>query len=91
MEWLFFATLFFNIWTAAITGNINLSFVIELKGIILFLPLIIVLLFGLYSAVVILYRVFTFNNCENAAVELQEQIEEAKRDLQSKGIVLKSK
>ncbi|XP_017888730.2 dolichol-phosphate mannosyltransferase subunit 3-like, partial [Ceratina calcarata] len=64
---------------------------IELKRVILLLPLIVVLLFGLYSAIIILYRVFTFNNCENAAVELQEQIEEAKRDLQSKGVILRSK
>ncbi|XP_017885269.1 dolichol-phosphate mannosyltransferase subunit 3-like [Ceratina calcarata] len=91
LEWLLFATLFFSIWITAITESINLSFIIELKRVILLLPLIVVLLFGLYSAIIILYRVFTFNNCENAAVELQEQIEEAKRDLQSKGVILRSK
>ncbi|XP_017879157.1 dolichol-phosphate mannosyltransferase subunit 3-like [Ceratina calcarata] len=91
LEWLLFATLFFSIWITAITESINLSFIIELRGIILVLPFIVLLLFGLYSAIVILYRVFTFNNCESAAVELQEEIEEAKRDLQSKGVVLKSK
>uniref|UniRef100_V9IHH8 Dolichol-phosphate mannosyltransferase subunit 3 n=1 Tax=Apis cerana TaxID=7461 RepID=V9IHH8_APICE len=56
-----------------------------------FFPLIVLFICSLYAAIIILYRVFTFNNCEHAAIELQEQIEEAKKDLQNKGIVLKSK
>lgn len=91
MEWLLFLTLFFGIWISVITGNINSVFITEWKQVILFFPLIDLILCGVYAAVVILYRVFTFNNCEKAAAELQEQIEDAKKDLQSKGIVLKNK
>lgn len=72
MEWLLFATVFFGIWIAAITGNINSIFITEWNQVILFIPLIILFLFGLYAVIIVLYRVFTFNNCENAAIELQQ-------------------
>ncbi|CAL7936278.1 unnamed protein product [Xylocopa violacea] len=91
MEWLLPVTFFFSLWVAAITENLNLPFIIEWKHLFLFVPLIVLFLFGLYAAIVVLYRVFTFNNCQNAAVELQEQIEEAKKDLHNKGVILKGK
>ncbi|XP_050586802.1 dolichol-phosphate mannosyltransferase subunit 3 [Bombus affinis] len=91
MEWLLFAVLFFSIWIAAITESVNLSFIKEWKQFVLFLPPIALFVCSLYAATVILYRVLTFNNCEHAAIELQEQIEEAKKDLQNKGVVLKCK
>lgn len=33
----------------------------------------------------ILYRVFTFNDCPEAAAEIQRQIKEARADLSAKG------
>ncbi|XP_033215089.1 dolichol-phosphate mannosyltransferase subunit 3 isoform X2 [Belonocnema kinseyi] len=45
----------------------------------------------LYAASAVFYRVFTFNNCESAALELRKQIEGAKSDLISKGIKFKEK
>ncbi|KOX78339.1 Dolichol-phosphate mannosyltransferase subunit 3 [Melipona quadrifasciata] len=91
MEWLLFAVLFFSIWIAVISGNVNLHFIKEWKQFVLFLPPVALFVCGLYAAIVVLYRTFTFNNCEQAAMELQEQIEEARKDLQTKGIVLKCK
>ncbi|XP_076285818.1 dolichyl-phosphate mannosyltransferase subunit 3 isoform X2 [Lasioglossum baleicum] len=91
MEWLLFATIFFGVWFSAITGNINLSVIREWHQVVIFLPLIALSLFGSYAVITVLHRVFTFNNCENAAVELQHQIEEAKEDLRSKGVNLKGK
>ncbi|KAK9296126.1 hypothetical protein QLX08_009762 [Tetragonisca angustula] len=91
MEWLLFAVLFFSIWIALISENVNLHFIKEWKQFVLFLPPVVLFVCGLYAATVVLYRTFTFNNCEQAAIELQEQIEEAKKDLQTKGIVLKCK
>ncbi|XP_076241673.1 dolichyl-phosphate mannosyltransferase subunit 3 [Calliopsis andreniformis] len=91
MEWLLFATIFFGIWIAAVTGNINSIFITEWKPVVLFLPVIALFLFGLYAAITVLYRVFTFNNCESAAIELQQQIKEARQDLQMKGVILRSK
>ncbi|KYQ48777.1 Dolichol-phosphate mannosyltransferase subunit 3 [Trachymyrmex zeteki] len=86
LEWLSCATVIFGVWFATITSNSVL--VKEWREIILFLPIISLFLFGLYAITVVLFRVFTFNTCESAAIELQRQIEEAKRDLQSKGIIL---
>merc|ERR1711976_965218 len=50
-----------------------------------FLPIYAVLLFGIYSVVVILYRVATFNDCPEAAEELRKQISQAKQELGAKG------
>ncbi|XP_076760399.1 dolichyl-phosphate mannosyltransferase subunit 3 [Xylocopa sonorina] len=91
MEWLLLVTFFFSMWIAIITENLNLPFIVEWKHLFLFFPVIVLFLFGLYAAIVVLYRVFTFNNCENAAIELQEQIEEAKKDLHNRGVILKGK
>jgi len=87
LEWLSCATLFFGMWFATITSES--TFVKEWHEVIFFLPVIFLFLFGLYAATVVLYRVFTFNTCESAAIELQQQIEEAKKDLRSKGVTLR--
>lgn len=89
LEWLSGATVIFGIWLATITSNS--TFVKEWHEIILFLPIICLFLFGLYAATVVLYRVFTFNNCNSAAIELQQQIEEATKDLESKGVIFSRK
>ena len=52
------------------------------------LPVYLVVVFGCYSLATVGYRVITFNDCEAAAKELQEQIVEAKKDLTKKGIKL---
>jgi len=70
LEWLSCATVIFGVWLVTITSNS--TFVKEWHEIILFLPIISLFLFGLYAATVVLYRVFTFNNCESAAIELQQ-------------------
>lgn len=51
------------------------------------LPFYGVLLFGAISAIIVLYRVFTFNDCPDANEELQSQIKQAKADLQKKGFI----
>jgi Na+/H+-dicarboxylate symporter len=51
-----------------------------------FLPLIVILLFGLYSATVILYGVLTFNDCKKEYFELKRDIEEAESFLLKNGI-----
>lgn len=70
LEWLSCASVFFGIWIAAITSSSSL--LKEWHEIILLLPVIFVGLFGLYAATIVLYRVFTFNTCESAAIELQQ-------------------
>jgi len=55
------------------------------KFILLPLPIHILGVFGIYSAFVVLWRTFTFNDCPEAAKELQSQIIKAKADLRKKG------
>jgi len=55
------------------------------KDAILVAPFAAVFLFGLYSLVVVLYRVAIFPTCPDAAVELRKQMVEAEADLKSKG------
>ncbi|XP_066577373.1 dolichol-phosphate mannosyltransferase subunit 3 [Amia ocellicauda] len=52
------------------------------------LPVYLLVCFGCYSLATVGYRVATFNDCEAAAQELQEQIQEARRDLKSRGLRL---
>ncbi|XP_075464244.1 dolichol-phosphate mannosyltransferase subunit 3 [Ascaphus truei] len=49
-------------------------------------PVYLLVVFGCYSLATIGYRVATFNDCEDAAKELQDQIKEAKKDLVSRGL-----
>ncbi|KAH7976242.1 hypothetical protein HPB52_010318 [Rhipicephalus sanguineus] len=49
------------------------------------LPLYACIVFGVYAASVVIYRVLTFNNCEAAAAELKKQIVEAREDLKKRG------
>jgi len=53
--------------------------------IIQFLPIILIIILGIMSLIIILYRVVTFNDCELAAKELKEEIKEAKIALKKKG------
>ena len=51
------------------------------------LPVYTVVIFGLISAGIVIYRVLTFNDCPEANQELQKQIEQAKADLRSKRFI----
>ena len=51
------------------------------------LPIYGLVIFGAVSASIVLYRVFTFNDCPEANKELQSQIKQAKADLQKKGFI----
>lgn len=86
LEWLFGISVFLGIWCALISRQIQTQLLEEWMYIIIPLPLLLMIIFGLYSATVVLWRVYTFNNCEEAAKELQKEIQQAKADLQQKGI-----
>ncbi|XP_067832171.1 dolichol-phosphate mannosyltransferase subunit 3 [Heptranchias perlo] len=49
------------------------------------LPAYLLVAFGCYSLATVGYRLATFNDCEAAAEELRSQIQEARKDLASKG------
>lgn len=86
LEWISVASAVFAVWYSLIGGYVKHPMIETNMNLILVSPLIFIVLFGLYAVFVVLYRVFTFNNCEEAAKELQAEILEAKKDLQDKGI-----
>ncbi|XP_065091662.1 dolichol-phosphate mannosyltransferase subunit 3 [Ochlerotatus camptorhynchus] len=88
MEWLMAAVAFFGVYLAIVCRQVKHDVFDQYMLEIQLSPLILLVLFGLYSVTVVLYRTLTFNNCEEAAKELLEQIKEAKKDLRSKGMVL---
>jgi dolichyl-phosphate mannosyltransferase polypeptide 3 len=88
LEWVFGAGLAGLLWIAMLNGYF-FTFGIPFFH-VQFLPIYGVLLFGIYSVVVILYRVATFNDCPEAAEELRRQVVQAKADLSSKGIKFES-
>lgn len=85
MEWLALLTVIIGVWFTILTQNIyNLA--IDFPNASFLWPLGLVVLFGLWALTVIVYRVITFNDCQEAAEELQQQIKEAKEDLKKKGL-----
>ncbi|GLV37033.1 Dolichyl-phosphate mannosyltransferase subunit 3 [Carabus blaptoides fortunei] len=86
-EWLVAASVVLAIWAAVVTNKIDSQFTRQYMHLIIPSPLIFIILFGLYAATVVLYRVFTFNNCEEAAVELKKEIIHAREDLKKNGYV----
>lgn len=88
LEWISALSAVFAIWYSLIGGYVKHPAIDQNMNLIIISPLLFVLLFGLYAATVVLYRVFTFNNCEAAAKELQAEILEAKKDLQDRGLIV---
>lgn len=86
LEWISVTSAVFAVWYSLVGGYVKHPFIENNMNIILVSPIIFVILFGLYAASVVLYRVFTFNNCEDAAKELQAEIAEARKDLLDKGL-----
>ncbi|CAG9815195.1 unnamed protein product [Phaedon cochleariae] len=90
-EWLSGGGILFAIWFYLITSKDNNDFIRDNYELILYSPIIFIILFGLYAATIVLYRVYTFNDCEEAAVELQKEIVEAKEQLVKLGFKLQEK
>ncbi|CAM1326229.1 Uncharacterised protein g9201 [Pycnogonum litorale] len=83
LEWLAGLSLFLITWILLLSGR--LSFIIPDSHLILFLPIYVAVIFAIYAASVITYRVFTFNDCFQASESLKREIIEAKADLKSIG------
>ncbi|XP_077295832.1 dolichyl-phosphate mannosyltransferase subunit 3 [Arctopsyche grandis] len=85
LEWLTAVMVVFGVWITIVLGYVQSPLTDKWMHIIIPSPIIFVILFGLYAVFVVLYRVFTFNDCEYAAKELQGQIVQAREDLKQKG------
>ncbi|XP_034255888.1 dolichol-phosphate mannosyltransferase subunit 3 [Thrips palmi] len=86
MQWALAFAAFTGLWATLVANAAQPeNYLHNHELLVLALPVILIGLFGLYAVFIILYRVFTFNDCEEAAAELNKQIKEARKDLKSKG------
>ncbi|XP_065067072.1 dolichol-phosphate mannosyltransferase subunit 3-like [Rhopilema esculentum] len=84
-EWVFALTLYAILYFLALKNALPFDVSETTKFAIQLSPIILIGLFGVYSVLVIAYRVATFNDCNDAAEELKQQIKEARKDLTAKG------
>ncbi|XP_035204837.1 dolichol-phosphate mannosyltransferase subunit 3-like [Stegodyphus dumicola] len=68
LEWLAGVALIISVWYSLLINNIFLK---ENDWHSWLVPIYAVIAFGIYSLIVILYRVYTFNDCPEAAEELK--------------------
>ncbi|BFZ10962.1 hypothetical protein BsWGS_14001 [Bradybaena similaris] len=83
-QWLAGVGSFMAVWLAYVVGYFSANLRKEYNDIIVVLPLYLLISFACYSVAVIGYRVATFNNCEEASIELKQEIEAARKDLEKK-------
>uniref|UniRef100_A0A6M2E2D9 Dolichol-phosphate mannosyltransferase subunit 3 n=1 Tax=Amblyomma tuberculatum TaxID=48802 RepID=A0A6M2E2D9_9ACAR len=80
MQWLLGLSIFVAVWGALLSQRMGAA-----DTHIWLLPVYTCVVFGVYATSVVIYRVLTFNNCEEAATELKKQIVEAREDLKKRG------
>ncbi|XP_047238825.1 dolichol-phosphate mannosyltransferase subunit 3 [Girardinichthys multiradiatus] len=86
LQWLLGVSLLGAIWTVVAFDLLELGLPRTYREVAWPMPLYLLVSFGCYSLATVGYRVATFNDCDEAARELQEQIKEAKDDLKKKGL-----
>ncbi|XP_016959771.1 dolichol-phosphate mannosyltransferase subunit 3 [Drosophila biarmipes] len=84
-RWLFYASLFAVPYLSIVLGAVHTQLTSKYLLHIQLLPLVLLVIFGIYSVWTVLYRTLTFNDCPEAAKELQDEILEARKDLIAKG------
>ncbi|KAG8535734.1 hypothetical protein GDO81_027868 [Engystomops pustulosus] len=85
-EWLLGLTLLGGVWVTLTFNLLGLALPRACWEVVWPLPVYLLVVFGCYSLATVGYRVATFNDCEDAARELQAQITEAKCDLKRRGL-----
>ncbi|XP_033163516.1 dolichol-phosphate mannosyltransferase subunit 3 [Drosophila mauritiana] len=84
-RWLFYASLFAIPYLSVVLGTVQTQLTTKYFLHFQLLPLLLLVIFGIYSVWTVLYRTLTFNDCPEAAKELQDEIQEARKDLIAKG------
>ncbi|NXS12251.1 DPM3 mannosyltransferase, partial [Neodrepanis coruscans] len=87
-QWLCGLALLGSAWAALALAPPGLQPPAPLRQALLPLPVYLLVAFGCYSLATVGYRLATFNDCEEAAAELQEQIRAARADLRRRGLRL---
>ena len=90
LEWLSGGIVLASIWAGILWGNF-VSLDDSSRFHVLISPIYALVVFGLVSLAIVIYRTATFNDCPEACEELKKQIIEARQDLTKKGFKFKSK
>ncbi|XP_041458099.1 dolichol-phosphate mannosyltransferase subunit 3-like [Lytechinus pictus] len=85
VQWLTVFTLLASLWSALVFDIIPVKLDSRFKEVIWPFPVYLLVVFGCFSLGTIGYRVATFNDCEDAAASLKEELKEAREDLKCKG------
>ncbi|XP_054909609.1 dolichol-phosphate mannosyltransferase subunit 3 [Poeciliopsis prolifica] len=86
LQWLLGVSLLGAVWALVAFDLLELRLPRTYREVAWPIPVYLLVSFGCYSLAAVGYRVATFNDCDEAARELQEQIKEAKEDLRRKGL-----
>lgn len=84
IRWLPVAISLFTAWLALVLRP-PLDIDSTLRNHVMLIPVYLLIVFVLVSTCVVLYRVVTFNDCKDAYYELQDEIKEARKNLEKKG------
>ncbi|XP_025970880.1 dolichol-phosphate mannosyltransferase subunit 3 [Dromaius novaehollandiae] len=85
-QWLWGLALLGSAWAALALGPLGPRVPPPCRQVLLPLPVYLLVAFGCYSLATVGYRLATFNDCEEAAAELQEHIGAARADLRRRGL-----
>ncbi|XP_004482863.1 dolichol-phosphate mannosyltransferase subunit 3 isoform X1 [Dasypus novemcinctus] len=85
-QWLWGLALLGSTWAALTMGALGLELPSACREVLWPLPAYLLVSAGCYALGTVGYRVATFHDCEDAAHELQSQIQEARADLARKGL-----
>uniref|UniRef100_A0A8C8VGF5 Dolichol-phosphate mannosyltransferase subunit 3 n=1 Tax=Pelusios castaneus TaxID=367368 RepID=A0A8C8VGF5_9SAUR len=86
MQWLFVLALLGTAWATLALGPLGHHLPLPCQQVLHPFPAYLLVAAGCYSLATVGYRLATFNDCEAAAQELQEQIKEARMDLWRRGL-----
>ncbi|XP_006153476.1 dolichol-phosphate mannosyltransferase subunit 3 isoform X2 [Tupaia chinensis] len=85
-QWLWGLALLGSAWAALTMGALGLDLPSPCREVLWPLPAYLLVSAGCYALGTVGYRVATFHDCEDAARELQSQIQEARADLAQRGL-----
>ncbi|KAM6226119.1 dolichol-phosphate mannosyltransferase subunit 3 [Porphyrio hochstetteri] len=85
-QWLCGLALLGSAWAALALTPPGLRLPAPYREVLLPLPVYLLVAFGCYSLATVGYRLATFNDCEEAAAELREDIAAARADLRQRGL-----
>ncbi|CAM4674658.1 dolichol-phosphate mannosyltransferase subunit 3 isoform X2 [Lepidochelys kempii] len=86
VQWLCGLALLGTAWATLALDPLGLHLPLPCQQVLWPFPVYLLVAFGCYSLATVGYRLATFNDCEAAAKELQEQIREARADLSRRGL-----